>query len=189
MVDALFSLFQALPIYAQLVVALGVILGAIASVLKWGGKVLQRMWPGREIWGADGNVIDPPGEPNSAVNAYTGGIATRWTTWTPQYEGMYFRLDLGRVATIERVAFEHARSFEDYPEGYSMDLSSDGSQWETKQGGGPIDQSFAPMPIRYIRVTITKPHRERAKVQPYWWSIHNIKVYERRLWGLWVKPI
>lgn len=183
-------------------------LGATGSFLigsyVWGARVFRRIWPGREKWGADGIMLDqltlssrlPTGQvvsqqvSNPASNAYTGGIASRWTTYAPQAPGMWFRLDLGQIAIVTRIEFDHGRSFEDYPEEWAMEVSPDGTNWIMFKGAGRIDRQLSPRSIRFIKVTITRPHGGReGHPSPYWWSIHDIRIHQERLAGYWTAII
>lgn len=154
-------------------------------------RLFRWKWPGREAWGANtqiealaltGQLVNP------ARLAYTGGVAQRWTSQGPQRGGMWYNLDMARPRTIQRVVFDQGRSFDDYPKRYRLALSPDGQDWITFDGEGPIDTSFEATIVRFIRLTILEPNT-RPDGTPWWWSIHDIKIHERRLKGLWVAEI
>ncbi|MBO9606655.1 MAG: discoidin domain-containing protein [Paenibacillaceae bacterium] len=108
------------------------------------------------------------------ANAYDDSPYTRWDTGKAQTPGQQYQLDLGRSATIDRVALDTAGSPYDYPRGYELYLSGDGFAWgaPVASGAGSVatDIRFPPQPARYLRIVQT------GRAGNYW-SIHDLRVY------------
>lgn len=114
-------------------------------------------------------------------------ISSRWTTGRPQRPGDYFELDLGNIYRIAKISMALG-NITDYPRGYKVDASLDGSKWDliAKEDSArfPIvslvkeplkpkfDILFHPTNARYIRITQTGSHKE------HWWSIAEIHVFK-----------
>lgn len=166
---------------------IGQIMKALWQFIQW---LIKRQWPGREDWGAfasveiygDGKLVNLP------EYAYSGGIRTRWTTMGPQRKGMGFKLDMARPRTIQSVVFDQASSFNDFPARYKLRLSHDGQEWTEIRGDGPTSTKFPPQKVRYVEAVVEEP-RLKEDGATNWWSIHDIKVVERRLRGQWTAEI
>jgi HEAT repeat protein len=101
---------------------------------------------------------------------------TRWDTGTPQVPGMWFALDLARVANVARIDLETGRSPGDTPNRYKVFTSMDGKSWNGPVAEGEGGQGSTaipiqpPVPARWIRI-------EQGGERPgLFWSIHEIKV-------------
>lgn len=156
----------------------------ILRFVKW-------KWPGREDWHALATQSTGGGERNPA-NAFSGGIRTRWTSGEPQREGMWFQLDMGRIRTITKITFDWGNSINNFPKRYHLKISAQGDTWEDHE----LDDSLSfvipqATATRYVRLEIIEPRVRGPEEhqQAYWWSIHDIKVYERRLGGLCIAEI
>ncbi len=112
--------------------------------------------------------------PDNLRQALDGSPYTRWSTFTPQRPGMWFRLDLGQLMTISHLRLDNSFSPKDYPRGYVVRLSTDGAHWttvaENHANGGPLDVTFTPQLTRYIHIDQT------GSDSFYWWSIHAIEI-------------
>lgn len=113
------------------------------------------------------------------ARAFDGDPATRWTTGTPQVPGMWYRLDLGSVQTLSELVLDSAGSARDYPRGFTLEVSTDGTEWKTlvfcpqatgAQEKGVVTVCFAPTSFRYLRLTQT------GSVGGLYWSIHELKL-------------
>ncbi|MCB0167375.1 MAG: discoidin domain-containing protein [Anaerolineae bacterium] len=102
-------------------------------------------------------------------NAYT-----RWSTQQPQRPGMWFQIDMGKTQTVSRLRLDNDASPRDYPRGYIVKTSPDGSTWQTVAekpiNDRPLDVTFSPRLIRFIRIEQT------GSDAVYWWSIHGIEI-------------
>lgn len=105
-----------------------------------------------------------------------GDVATRWKSGADQTPGMWVQLDLGARMTINNVTLDTAKNDAaegDYPRGYTVQLSDDGSTWaQVASGAGTVKAtniSFPPAAGRYVRITQTGAGDK-------WWSIGELKV-------------
>ncbi|MBC7286557.1 MAG: discoidin domain-containing protein, partial [Armatimonadetes bacterium] len=79
---------------------------------------------GREGWKAQSG---PPGD---TAAAFDGRAETRWTTNKPMDDTMWFVLDMGRVYRVRRIVLDSSRSPGDWPRGLTLEVSTDGQQWQ-----------------------------------------------------------
>ena len=112
----------------------------------------------------------------SPANAIDGNIGTRWSTGVSQANGQWFQVDMGSVRTFNRIVMDAGSSTGDYPRGYQVYVSNDGSNWgslvATGVGSSAVTTvTFAMQTARYIRVNQT------GSVSGIWWSIHEFNVY------------
>ena len=113
--------------------------------------------------------------PDGCAAAVDGKKDTRWATQTSQVPGQWFQVELPQETRIAGVVLDSAQSVDDYPRGYQVELSVDGSTWSppvaTGKGTGAItDIQFAPAKTRFIRITQT------GRVDGLFWSIHELQV-------------
>lgn len=118
----------------------------------------------------------------AAVNAIDGDIGSRWSTGVSQTNGMWFQADMGSwpAPTFSQIVLDAGGSSSDYPRGYQVNVSNDGSNWgspvATGAGSSAVTTiTFAPQTARFIRITQT------GSVSGLWWSIHELNVYGTRL--------
>ena len=142
--------------------ALGVVLALIvtgggaarAATIVWGG--------GTGTWATAANWIDgvaptatdtasftgwaPMARAGWAVTASVGAgptgatdgnWSTRWTTGTPALSGQWYRLDLGSTQTFSRIVLDATGDANDYPPGYDVYVSSDGTAWGARSRAAP----------------------------------------------------
>jgi autotransporter-associated beta strand protein len=111
----------------------------------------------------------------SPSNAIDGDITTRWTTGASQANGQWFQVDMGSDNTFSQLVLDAGSSSGDYPRGYQVNLSEDGTNW-----GAPVAEgagasaittiNFGVQTVRFIRVTQTGSNSG-------WWSIHEFNLY------------
>lgn len=128
--------------------------------------------------------IDPAGwtltaAPTSTTdvvgNAIDGNLATRWTSGVPQANGQTFTVDLGATKTLSRLVLDDGNSANDYPHGYQLFVSSDGTSWGSAIASGApttnvVTIAFTPVSARYFRIVQTG-------TSPNWWSIAELTAY------------
>ena len=112
---------------------------------------------------------------DSPANAIDGDITTRWSSGTPQTNGMWFQVDLGIVSTFRGLILDAATSSSDYPRGYQVNVSSNGVNWGSPVATGAGSSAvttilFGNQTARYVRVTQT------GSASGLWWSIHELNV-------------
>ena len=77
----------------------------------------------RSGWGVTASVGGSPG------NAIDGNLSTRWSTDSLQTNGQWFQVDLRSAKTLFKIVLDTTPSTNDYPRGYQVNLSNDGSTW------------------------------------------------------------
>lgn len=141
-----------------------------------GGWLTQENWMSpqgdfaldRTGWSASASVG------SSASNAIDGDGSTGWSTAVAQAAGQWFQLDLARPHVFNQIAIDAGSSTGNYPRGYQVLVSNDGSTW-TDVATGAGTQAFttilfAPQSARYIRIVQTG-----SASSP--WSIAEINLY------------
>ena len=129
-------------------------------------------------WQATAN---PPGPSNPcctadvAANAVDDDASTRYSTGQGQAPGQYLQVDFGRVERVAGLVLDSGASAGDYPRGYAVTVSLDGTTWSPPVAtGGATGQitsiALDRRPIRYLRVTLT------ASVGN-WWSVADVRAY------------
>jgi glucosylceramidase len=158
------------------------------ATFVWGGNLagrhpLQQVAPSG--WTATAN---PSGPTNScctgdvAANAVDGDASTRYSTGEGQAPGQYLQVDFGKAIPARQVVFDTGASTGDYPRGYSVQTSADGTDWETVVADGQGTGQFttvdlAGKPIRYVRITLTTADPND------WWSVADVRAYVAGGWG------
>ncbi|HZG75988.1 MAG TPA: discoidin domain-containing protein, partial [Paenibacillus sp.] len=112
---------------------------------------------------------------NSAASALDGNAATRWTNGTAPTPGQWFQVDLKKVYAITGIRLDAGSSTGDYPRGYEVTLSMDGTNWTTvAKGAIPAQDNTIGFPVdhaRFIKVTHTGSSNNS------WWSIHEFDAF------------
>jgi hypothetical protein len=107
--------------------------------------------------------------------AVDGNAGTRYTTGVHQTPGMWFQIELPQETKIAGLELDSMKSPNDYPRGYTVEISSDGSTWKsvsTGKGNGPITNIvFSPAKAKFIRITQT------GSVAGNFWSIHELQIF------------
>jgi hypothetical protein len=136
--------------------------------------------------------VEPPPPPSSTIpkvsashnnqtqgtdhllQAFDNNLYTRWSSMEAQKPGMWFQYDLGETRPISQIRLNNERSPRDYPRGYVVKVSLDGTTWTTLADKAlndqPLNIVFNSRPVRYIRIEQT------GSDSVYWWSIHEIEV-------------
>jgi mono/diheme cytochrome c family protein/glucose/arabinose dehydrogenase len=136
----------------------------------------------REDWKVTANY-----NPQAARLAIDGNLDTRYDTGTPQVPGMWFQIELPQETTITGLRLNAATSDRDYPRGYKVELSDDGTTWTqpVAKGAGSralTDIFFTPAKAKFIRITQT------SSVDGLYWSIHELAVYTPGVFDKTVQP-
>lgn len=130
---------------------------------------------GRGGWMASASSTESSGSPARAID---GDIATRWATGANQANGQWFQVDMGATNTFYQLVLDAGSSTSDYPRGYRVNVSNDGSNWGNPVATGAGTSAVTTITLatnsaRYIRVTQT------GNTGP-WWSVHEFYVYGTR---------
>jgi glucosylceramidase len=103
--------------------------------------------------------------------------STRYSTGTGQQPGQYLQVDLGRLEPIRQIVFDTGSGTGDYPRGYRVQASSDGTAWSTvADGSGSGQLTAVPLsgaPVRFVRMTLTQASGS-------WWSVADVRAYVAR---------
>ena len=109
-------------------------------------------------------------------NAIDGNDATRWSSNKAQAPGMWLQIELPAETEIAGVVLDSAKSGNDYPRGYKVELSKDGSAWDKPilqgQGSNSVTELLFPKPTmtKFIRIIQT------GEAKGTFWSIHDLQV-------------
>ncbi len=111
---------------------------------------------------------------DGCVAAIDSKAETRWDTGASQTPGQWFQIELPVETKVAGVRLDSAKSGSDYPRGFKVELSSDGSKWAPVtqgKGSAPITEAvWAATPARFIKITQT------GAVNGKFWSIHELAV-------------
>lgn len=120
----------------------------------------------RSGWSASASVSNT-GEP--ASNALDGVFNTRWSSGQPQASGLSFQVDMGQAQHFSSIALDCGASAGDYPRGYQVFVSQDGSTWGNAIANGQGNNGYTLIPVgqqsaRYVKIVLTASTGS-------WWSI------------------
>jgi glucosylceramidase len=110
-----------------------------------------------------------------ASNAVDDDATTRWTTGAPQEPGQFLQVDLGSVREVSRVVLDTGVDMGDFPRGYALYTSIDGTSWSAASATGAGEGQLTTIDIpateaRFLRVVQTA-------TAPQWWSVADIRIY------------
>jgi mono/diheme cytochrome c family protein len=116
----------------------------------------------------------------SLRNAIDGDLSSRFDTSASQIPGMWVQIELPVSATINTLVLDSTPSPEDYPRGYKVQVSTDGTDWglpvAVGKGRDAITEiDFPPVNSRFIRITQT------GAVDGLFWSIHELNIFQPAL--------
>ncbi len=154
---------------------------------KFVNWLYHKVWEGRKNWSATCTYPLREQYPDSDVNrAFSGNNRLRWSTMRPQEVDVFYTLDISKQRKIVSVAFDSGVSLFHYPAKFELMTFNDKHQIvHIINADGPINCELKPnKPIRLINVKIIEVQKmENGNI--WHWSIHDIKLKERRLFGLW----
>ncbi|MCB1275415.1 discoidin domain-containing protein [Prosthecobacter sp.] len=110
------------------------------------------------------------------ARAVDGNLETRWDTHTPQKPGMWVQIELPQAADIAGLVLDTGSSRGDWPRGWKIEVSMNGSEWEKPVLEGKSDTSVTEfmfpkqVKAKFIRITDT------GSVKGLFWSIHELDV-------------
>ncbi len=122
------------------------------------------------------SASDNSSDPSDTIgNAIDGDLGSRWGSGTFQYNGMSFQIDLGSTQSFSKIVLDATNSPNDYPIGYQVYVSNDGSNWgnaiASGNGSTVTTISFGTQSARYIKIVDT------GSSSQWWWSIDEVNVY------------
>lgn len=109
-------------------------------------------------------------------NVFDRDLTTRWSSGISQMPNQYFMVDLGKNSIFNRISFEAANFTGDYPRGYKVEVSENGTSWETASTGtSTIQNIYVQLPNiyfkRYVKITQT------GNASNNYWSIAEFNLY------------
>lgn len=110
-------------------------------------------------------------------NAVDGDMGSRWDTGGSQTAGQFFQFDAGKPWTFSQVTVDCTGSDNDYPRGWELRTSDDGTKWSEPlaKGAGTKPVLDIPLPkgttARFIRLIQTSTGKTGL-----FWSIHELTV-------------
>ncbi len=109
--------------------------------------------------------------------AIDGNLNTRYDTRAPQTPGMWVQIELPEPTEIAGVELDAGNSILDYPRGYMVQLSNDGTTWQPPVADGHTTAArnqilFSPATAKFIRITQTGS----SPTNP--WSICELQVLQ-----------
>jgi len=118
---------------------------------------------------------DPCCAADVAARAVDDDASTRYSTGAGQTPGQYLQVDLGKVQRVGSFVVDTGASTGDYPRGYAVTTSRDGTTWSAPVASGAgtgqlttVDLHGAA--VRYVRVTLTASSGS-------WWSVADVRAY------------
>src|SRR6202035_2412495 len=89
----------------------------------------------------------------------------------------WFQVELPEETLITGLLLDQGKSKDDYPRGYTVALSADGTTWgkpiaEGKGTSGSTEIMFPPTRTKFIRITQT------GTTSGTFWSIHEMQIFQ-----------
>ncbi|MFI2708119.1 discoidin domain-containing protein, partial [Nocardioides sp. CER28] len=147
-----------------------------------GGALATFTWPAsavghgrtlRQLSLADATAT-ATSSPADAALAIDADASTRWSSGTAQAPVQSLTVDLGKRTAFARVAVDAGDNLGDYPRGWTVSVSDDGTAWrDVASGTGTgqlINADVPPTTARFVRVTQTATSGS-------WWSIADLRLY------------
>ena len=143
------------------------------------GRRLTELGPSG--WAASANPsgpTDPCCQGDVARNAIDDDATTRYSTGAGQQPGQYLQVDFGRPERVRKLVFDTGVNLGDYPRGYTVTVSSDGTTWSSPVASGVGSGQLTVVrlsgpPVRYVRMTLNAASGS-------WWSVADVRAYVAR---------
>jgi hypothetical protein len=90
--------------------------------------------------------------------------------------GMWFQIELEKETSVTGLQLDTRTSPNDYPRGYEVTVSKDGSEWSQPVAKGDgrnavTEILFAATPAKFIRI------KQLGSAPGNFWSIHELQVF------------
>jgi glucosylceramidase len=129
-------------------------------------------------WTASANPsgpTDPCCQGDVAHNAVDDDATTRYSTGTGQQPGQYVQVDFGRPERVRKLVFDTGVNLGDYPRGYNVTVSPDGTTWSSPVASGAgtgqlTAVTLSGAPVRYVRMTLNAASGS-------WWSVADVRAF------------
>jgi len=115
------------------------------------------------------------GQTSNLRAALDGDISTRWTTNETQRDGQFYEIDFNSNKSFDRILLDTTGSNLDYPRGYEVEVSADGTNFTTIASGTPNANArtlveFEQQTAQVVRILQTGSSNNK------WWSIHELTI-------------
>lgn len=106
-----------------------------------------------------------------------GDLASRWDSGTSQTPGMWVQIELPAATDIAGLVLDTAKSRNDWPRGWKIEVSLNGTEWDKPVLEGKsetnVTEFLLPKPVKasFIRITA-----DTGEVKGLYWSIHELDV-------------
>jgi hypothetical protein len=146
----------------------------VATIRKYadGNPTFAPQSIGHQGWVATASSTAPWSSP---ANGIDGANGSSWQSGKAMAGNEWYQIDMGATRTVAMVTVQTAAdSTWDYPRGFIVETSADGTTWATAATGiaygwkRPI--SIEPTQARYLRI-------RQTGTAPQWWTIDDIVVY------------
>ena len=112
---------------------------------------------------------------NDVGLAFDGDLSTRWTTQQTQRANQYYLINFNSLKTFDQILLDTTGDNEDYPREYQVQISSDGTNFQTIASGSPtsgplITITFPRQTAQYLRI------EQIGSSNRYWWSIREMTI-------------
>ena len=112
----------------------------------------------------------------NAKLAIDGSIDTRWDTGAEQTPNQWFQVELPEETGIVGVKLDYAKSGNDFPRGYKVEVSADGQKWNRIAQGkglpGSTDINFPLTRVKFLKITQT------GEQKGTFWSVHELHLLQ-----------
>ena len=134
--------------------------------------ILPQPLPNRGAW-----KVIASNRPETAQLAIDGDSRTRYTTGASQTPGQWFLVQLPEATLISGVSLDTGGSRQDFPRGYTVEVSLDGTAWgkPVAEGRGRDALTYIPFPptqARFVRITQT------GTANGLFWSIDELNILQ-----------
>jgi len=117
---------------------------------------------------------DPCCQGNVVANAVDDDASTQYQTGAGQQAGQWLQVDFGQLEPVRQIVFDTGVNVGDFPRGYTLQTSTDGTTWTTAATGAGTGQltsiPLSGAPIRFARVTLTASSGN-------WWTVADVRAY------------
>ncbi len=115
--------------------------------------------------------------------AFDGNPDSRWSTNRAMIAGDTYKLNLGALHCVSRLTLDSRESPHDYPHGYRIEVSCDGTNWKTAAVATPAQAAMA-QHQGYLDIKFSKQKAKLIRIvdtggSTNWnWSIHELSIYD-----------
>lgn len=143
-----------------------------SRTLPWTIEELRAKFPqpiaGRESWKLKAS------NPKELANALDGNPATRWTSGASQVGGEWLVVELPVETELAGLLLDSAASPSDYPRGYTVATSSNGTDWNqpllTGKADAAVTELLFPSTVKTKFLKVTQTGEKKGN----FWSIHEL---------------